>query len=339
MTRVSDKAGADALQFALNKVKGKVQDLQLKGASLKNINKPSDDPLGNIKVLKLTSRISDNDQYLKNADKAISRLYATEDALSQLGEILIKAKELAIGQSSDLYDAKTRKMVAQEIKELKNNALSVANKRIGERYIFGGFSSLKPPFTKDGEYLGDSNYMTLEVSKDYFVPINLPGSEVFITSEPITPGSRKPLKHFPELKNKEPSKEEVKNLNRELASTKEGPKMFHKGVNILAQLDILSNALENNNAEAIRGLLEKIDDSISRMVSMRTKVGAVTRNIQHAVDTINIDKVNDIGYKSKILDADVAELFSDITRQNNVLKTAYHSSKIALNQNLFDWLR
>jgi flagellar hook-associated protein 3 FlgL len=339
MTRVSDRAGSDALNFALNKIKSKVQDLQLKGASLKNINKPSDDPLGNIKVHKLTSRLADNDQFLKNSDKAISRLYATEDALTQLGEILLKAKELAIGQSSDLYDARTRKNIAEEIKELKNNALSVANKRIGERYIFGGFSSLRPPFTRDGEYLGDGNYMTLEVAKDYFVPINLPGSEVFITSEPIRPGSRDPLKHFPELKNKEPTKEESKALTREIASKYEVPKEFHKGTNILTQLDILANALENNNAETIRGLLEKLDSSISRMVSMRTKIGSVARNIQHAVDTINIDKVNDTDYKSKILDADVAELFSDISRQNNVMKTAYHSSKIALNQSLFDWLR
>jgi len=339
MTRVSDKSGVDALNFALNKVKSKIQNLQLKGASLKNINKPSDDPLGSIKVLKITSRLADNNQYLKNADKAISRLYATEDALTQLSEILLKAKELAIGQSSDLYDARTRKNIAEEVRELKNNALSVANKRIGVRYIFGGFSSLKPPFTKDGEYLGDGNYMTLEVAKDYFVPINLPGSEVFITSEPISPGSRDPLKYFPELKNKEPTKEENKALKRDIASKYEAPKEFHKGSNILAQLDILTNALENNNAETVRGLLEKLDDSLSRIISMRTKVGSVARNIQHAVDTINIDKINDIDYRSKILDADVAELFSDISRQNNVMKTAYHSSKIALNQSLFDWLR
>lgn len=339
MTRVSDQGGADALNFALNKVKSKVQALQLKGASLKNINKPSDDPLGNIKVSKLTSRISDNNQFLKNADKAISRLYATEDALTQMGDILLKAKELAIGQASDLYDARTRKNIAEEIKELKNNALAVANKRIGERYIFGGFSSLKPPFTKDGEYLGDGNYMTLEVAKDYFVPINLPGSEVFMTSEPLRPATRNPLKHFPELKNQQPSKEEITSLKRDIASQNNGPKKFHKGVNILAQLDILANAMENNNAEAIRGLLEKIDNSISRMISMRTKIGSVSKNIQASVDTINIDKVNDADYKSKILDADVGELFSDISRQNNVMKTAYHSSKIALNQSLFDWLR
>ncbi|RLA65097.1 MAG: flagellar hook-associated protein 3 [Epsilonproteobacteria bacterium] len=330
MTRVSDNASTNALNFALNKAKSKIQNLQLKGASLKNINKPSDDPLGNIKVLKITSRIANNDQYLKNADKAISRLYATEDALTQMGEILLKAKELAIGQSSDLYDARTRKNVAEEVKELKNNALSVANKRIGERYIFGGFSSLKPPFSKDGEYLGDGNYMTLEVAKDYFVPINLPGSEVFITSKPIKSGTRDPLSSFPELKNK--TQNAV--LKREITAQK-----FHKGENILAQLDILANALENNNAETIRGLLEKMDDSMSRMISMRTKVGSIAKNIQHAVDTIHVDKVNDLDYKSKILDADVAELFSDISRQNNVMKTAYHSSKIALNQSLFDWLR
>ena len=144
MTRVSDKAGADALNFALNKVKSKVQNLQLKGASLKNINKPSDDPLGNIKVLKLSSRMMDNDQYLKNADKAISRLYSTEDALTQLGEILLKAKELAIGQSSDLYDARTRKNIARQWRDCASLLA-----RTGDALYGRGQGLRSPPTARD----------------------------------------------------------------------------------------------------------------------------------------------------------------------------------------------
>ena len=39
MTRVSENSSTDAFKFSLGKTKSKVEDLQLKGGSLKKINK------------------------------------------------------------------------------------------------------------------------------------------------------------------------------------------------------------------------------------------------------------------------------------------------------------
>ena len=181
MTRVSENSSTDALKISLGKAKSKVEDLQLKGTSLKKINKPSDNPLGNIQYLGLQSRDDFNEQYLRNANKAVSRLNAAEDSLTQIGEVLSRAKEIAVSQASDIYSERDRANVAAEIRELRNQALALANKREGVRYIFGGFNSLKPPFSSDGTYHGDNNYLTLEVSKDFFVPVALPGNEIFFS--------------------------------------------------------------------------------------------------------------------------------------------------------------
>jgi flagellar hook-associated protein 3 FlgL len=332
MTRVSENSGTDALNFTLNKVKSKVEDLQLKGATLKKINKPSDNPLGNIQYLGIQSRDEFNEQYLRNANKAVARLNAAEDSLTQIGEIISRAKELALYQASDTYGPKERSNVAAEIRELRNQALAFANKREGVRYIFGGYNSLKPPFSSDGKYHGDNNYLTLEVAKDFFVPIALPGNEIFFTSNKIEQLSRDPIREFEEVN-------QTVEQGRYLASVNKMQEGFSTGNGIFANLDALANALENNEGDTIRSLLERFDDNLDRVITMRTKIGALNQNISAATENIGLEKVNNADIKSKLVDEDIAELFSDLTKQNNVLKTAYQSGKVALSQNLLDFLR
>ena len=61
---------------------------------------------------------------------AIMFLNSTEDALIQLTDTLMKAKEIAIQNASGFYDGDIRRNVANEVLQLRNHALSIANKRI-----------------------------------------------------------------------------------------------------------------------------------------------------------------------------------------------------------------
>ena len=56
--------------------------------------------------------------------------------------------------------------------QLRLQAISIANKRMGNRYIFSGYKTLTKPFDKEGNYSGDDGKIKLEVSKDFFVPIS-----------------------------------------------------------------------------------------------------------------------------------------------------------------------
>ena len=70
MSRVSEYSNKASVNFAISKAKGKLEDLQMKGTNLKRVRRPSDNPLGNIKALELTSSNGLNNQYLKNIDFA-----------------------------------------------------------------------------------------------------------------------------------------------------------------------------------------------------------------------------------------------------------------------------
>ena len=92
MSRVSENSSSASIKFALNKTKEKLEDLQLKGSTLKKTTRPSDDPIGNVESLTISSRTSDNDQYIKNADYAQLHLSVAEKSIEELTDILVKAK-------------------------------------------------------------------------------------------------------------------------------------------------------------------------------------------------------------------------------------------------------
>lgn len=353
MTRVSENSQHHALRFALNKSKRRLEDLQLKGSTLRKINRPSDDPVSNIEVLTLKSAKSDNQQFLRNIQYAQMNLNIVEQSLTQLTDIMSKAKELSIQQSSDFYAENIRKGVANEVKQLRNHALAIANKRVGQKFIFGGYKSLDQPFNQYGEYQGDKGQVTVEISKDFFVPINVSGDEIFYMARDSKESETHPLNRFPNMKgspnhqlregdpiNVDPV-DQVPN-QRDLASTDLNDPTYiqpEKRENIFTILDTLYNALNNNDADVIQDLLPKIDTISSRLIRLRARVGSITNSVESAKDTLDVDNISMEERKSLLADADVAELFGDIQKNQAILETTYKSGQNLINTNLLDFLR
>lgn len=339
MTRVSENSSTASLKYALNRTKAKMEDLQLKGSTLKQITKPSDNPVSNVEAMALTSSTNDNIQYLKNADFALLNLNVTEKSLEELTELLSKAKEIAIAQSSDFFNADVRKNVANEVQQLYNQSLAIANKKVGLKNIFSGTNTLTVPFDSNGTYKGDAGHISLEVSRNFFVPVNLTGEEVFFSSEESN-SIESPLQKFEQF-----DKSSKNNISRELATKevdedgeiKETP--FKTRDNIFAQLQALTSALENNDPQMIQGLLEKFDNSISRLVTLRTRIGSITSSVESSKSGLESENVDQMSRKSSLMDADVADLFSDINKQQAILKTTYQSTQGVMNQTLMDFLR
>ena len=324
MSRVSENSSVHSINYAVGKTKSKVEDLQMKGSTLKRVSKPSDDPIGNVELLAIRSQNIDAGQYLRNTNFASTQLSYTENVLEELTDILTKAKELAIGQASSIYSPEIREGVSKEIHQLRNQALSLANKRMGNRYIFSGQKVLTRPFDQEGKYLGDTNKIQIEINKDVFIPININGSELFYgrAKKPLT---KEDLQLAPEP-----------TLDRNIASV---PEEEGHDASIFDELYALENALLTDSPEVIQSLLEKLDTSIDRVVSFRTKIGALTNTVANAESNIEKTKLLNEAHKSKIEDADVAELFASLQKEQNVLKATYQASSNLMNTNLMDFLR
>lgn len=175
MTRVSENSSVHSINYATGKTKGKVEDLQLKGSTMKRIAKVSDDPIGNVELLAIRSQNVDAEQYMRNLNFAQTQLNYTENIVEDLTDLLMKAKELAIGASSTIYSPEIREGVAKEIHQIRQQTLSLANKRMGNRYLFAGQKVLTRPFDTEGKYQGDTSKINIEINKDVFIPINING--------------------------------------------------------------------------------------------------------------------------------------------------------------------
>jgi len=344
MSRVSENSSHQTVGHSLSKTKSKLEDLQLKGSNLKNVQKPSDDPVGSTEVLTLRSRLADSDQYLKSSHVAKTSLEHTENALSDIFDLLMRTKEIAVAQSSSLFTQESRMNIAEEIKQIRSQMLSIANKRLGNRYIFAGHKSLEPAFNKEGKYQGDEGKVQIEVGKDFFVPINLSGKEVFYVKtaqdKKFVPLKDQPLNNFPKP-NPDNDRSLAADIN-ELSSSEENgenQEVVKNDYSVFEVLEGLYNALVTDNPKIIQTLLTDIDDFQEHVTRMRTKIGSQTNSIQYSEFNTEKEKVINEGQRSQIEDSDVTELFSSIQKHQAVMDATYKASYGLLNRNLLQFIK
>src|SRR5262249_15973620 len=134
--RIADKMQFDQVRNNIGKSRSQISDLQNQAALQKRVTKPSDDPLAASRVLTNRIDLQGNKQYSKSLSYAKSFLEYTDQSLGELGDILVRAKELAIGQSSDgASNEQSRRAVATELEQSYNQMVAIGNRKLGDRFI------------------------------------------------------------------------------------------------------------------------------------------------------------------------------------------------------------
>lgn len=179
--RIADKMAFNQVNQNLTKTRNDMANLQNQAATQKRVNKPSDDPLAAARVLVARSEENSNRQFIKNINNGQAFLEFTDQSLAELSDLLVRAKELAVGLANDASgNAESRMVTASEIEQVYNQSVQIGNRKLGERYIFGGFKTETKPFNITGEYFGDDGDMKVQIQKDAFVAMNIPGNKVFL---------------------------------------------------------------------------------------------------------------------------------------------------------------
>ena len=169
---------------AINRQQQKLVDVQQQLATGKRVLQPSDDPAAATRSLALEKIIEEYGQYARNTDFSESKLALEESAVGATEDILQRVRELAVAAASQLNTENERKVVANEVEQLLNQAVDISNYRDGaNEYIFAGFQSKIKPFTRDNAgnvtYNGDQGQRELNLGPDIRVPVGDPGSTVF----------------------------------------------------------------------------------------------------------------------------------------------------------------
>lgn len=122
-------------------------DAMEKIASQKRVNRASDDPIAATKIIELRQGQAANAQYVKNMDDTDAWLSATESKLSSAYDLIVKAREIAVAQSTATATETSRNLAAQEVQGLIDELGSLANAQEGSRYLFAGSRTGSAPFS------------------------------------------------------------------------------------------------------------------------------------------------------------------------------------------------
>lgn len=174
--RINAKIMAAHIKQNLAKQSEQLVRTQLKLATGKRINKPSDDPVGIGKVLDYRTTQKTIGQYRENILDALTRVAFTETVLGQVSDLVESAKKIAINPNADDKTA-----LAQEIANIRQQALGLANSKYGADYLFGGHLSDTAPFdpTAPYDYNGDGGAHQVVVGEGITVKIEADGSQMF----------------------------------------------------------------------------------------------------------------------------------------------------------------
>ena len=144
--RVTNYSISDNAVLNLSTLRGQVDAAQQQISSGKRFTDASVDPAAAHAVMQNQTQLRAVTQYQRNVNLATARATLEESALNQLGDILSRARELAIAQATDTADAATRNAAGSEMSQLLAQAVNLGNAKDGADYLFGGTSSSTAPY-------------------------------------------------------------------------------------------------------------------------------------------------------------------------------------------------
>ncbi len=292
-TRISTQQVYSSSQQHVGEARAREISSSEKAASMKEINRPSDNPVGWVRAQSIKDDLSQRNTIAKNAGLANHMLTVGEGVLAQLHDNVDRAHELAITASSTTSSSEgrnqTREALLAEVKTLCDSSIRVLNTRYAGKTLFSGYQTDKPAFDVSGKYLGDSGKFQMEIGKNLVVPVN-------IDAEQVIQG-----------------------------------KGISGGVNIPEVLSRLAHGLEHNDTDSIRSTLDELLRAGEQLSVGRTEIGARMSEIERAVNAHEDQKIENLDDISKIEEVDAIKAFSDLTRDQTVLRAAIATTQKILN--------
>ncbi len=271
-------------------------------SSGKEIRRPSDDPVRVAASLSLRSSLGEIEQYAKNVDDARTWMEVTDDALASAIEILQTARERAVAGANGTLPQASREAIAQEVEQLRDQLMQIANTSLGGRYIFGGTKTDKEPYVKDTldtsvikniKYQGNTSDIEYEIAPNISVCVNFDGKEVF-------------------------------------GDENEG---------VFVVLKELYTKLNKDDTAGISASIGDIDKLVDNLIARRGELGARENRMEMSADRLAQDQVQQTSLLSQAEDADIAKAIIDLKNQENAYRTTLAAGARIIMPTLIDFLR
>lgn len=348
-SRVTDGLLYKRSQESMMRAREKMLESQEQAVTGKRVNKASDDPVAAMRGVSLKERTERAKQVGLNLDLASNVLNLTDASLGELTEVINRAKELAIQMSSTTSQSDdARVAAAQEAEQLSMRVIQIGNTRLGDRYIFGGYQTDRPPFDESGNYYGDNGEIQLELDSKQRISLNLPGIVPFfgvseLANSNIENRLDPQLKENPTVSGELREPASILAENRGVEVNERDPDFQELktkvGVNVFASIRDFATGLKQGQNSEVHKSLDQLDAAFKQVIAARALVGAQQNMVDMGVTAQeNIASASE-EQASKVTDADTIKVFSDMARNENLLKVSLETNKKLITPSLLDFLK
>lgn len=279
---------------------------QQKLATGKKIIVPSDDPVVAARALKLRTDVSQIDQYKRNVKDAMSWLEITESALGNVGDIMQRARELAVQASNGATTPDDTRKIEQEVNQLKNQLIHLGNATYAGRYVFSGFKTDTKLINDDGTFAVDVNNtesIVYEIGIGDDINVNVTGGDLF---------------------------------NNGGVATATPP--TNKG-QLMQDFEDFLAALNVGDHNTISDALTNFDVQLNNLIRIRADVGARHNRLELTSNRLDNDALNFSKLMSDNEDVDQAENIMLLKSEENVYRASLSGGARIIQPSLVDFLR
>jgi flagellar hook-associated protein 3 FlgL len=287
--------GLSAAMAALAKSQAQV-------TSGKRLQQASDDPTAAMQVMNTDGSLAALEQYRTNVQRASSRINVEDTSLQQLGDLLTRAKELAVSQATGTADNNTRSVANAEVQQLFAQVISIGNTQFGNEYIFGGAQSQTVPFSSSGS-----------------------GATLNYTST-----------------NPQGTRSVAIGDGQTIAASIDGSQLLlNSGVldSMKALSAALDPASPTYGQAGITAAMNQLDAAFNALQSLGGDVGARGKQLDTTAQNLVAYKANLTTFKSDLQDVDVETAVTELTNRQMAYQAAMLATTKVMGLTLTDYLR
>jgi flagellar hook-associated protein 3 FlgL len=183
--RVNPNQTPDLLA-ALQSAQQQRDDALIQLSTGRRVNKPSDDPAASAQVVINHDQSSQVDSFHTSSSNIAGQQQTADSTLSSVVTALQRVITLGVqaGNSGTLSDS-NRGVIADELRSIQTQLVSLANVAYQGRFIFSGTEQGTAPYVADSNtpsgvsYVGNNGVNTVAIGNGYQLQVNLPGSQLF----------------------------------------------------------------------------------------------------------------------------------------------------------------
>ncbi len=332
-------------------------------SSGKRIERPSDDPVGMANVLIYRSDLNAFGQFSRSIDMANGWLSRTDAILQDVDNLLGRALELATSQASASATADTRNGAADEVAEIKNQLISLANSKYGNKFMFGGTQTQQSPFLNvtsldndvatisssapgspsNGErYINTTDKHIYEYNGSTWQDMGIPdnGTGVVVTDQDkLYVYDSSSNDWIEEYKGNQGALSVKIGKTDTIKINLTGDSLFRdpQGDVVMTLLN-LEKALRNNDADAIRTQMDKIHDSEQVILNNLATVGARVNRLDHTKSVLAKAEADTTERVSDIEDLDYADAITSLQNQQTIYQATLKSASMITQLSLADYI-